>query len=193
MSATVDRHGPDHAELVCLYAMRALPANEVSVAEANLSECALCRRELDQLRPIMESFVWWPTDVLRPSDSLWQRLVQRIAPNPGLEPMLSALYRWVDPEWSEVAPGISCKMLANDSENRRVSMLVRLAPGTHYPPHRHADVEELHLLVGELWIEDRRLVAGDYSRREAGSEDRRVWSETGCTCLLITSARDELR
>ena len=29
-------------------------------------------------------------------------------------------------------------------------MLVRLAPGAAYPPHRHAGVEELHLLEGEL-------------------------------------------
>ena len=29
-------------------------------------------------------------------------------------------------------------------------MLVRLAPGTDYPPHRHAGVEELHLLDGEI-------------------------------------------
>jgi anti-sigma factor ChrR (cupin superfamily) len=71
-------------------------------------------------------------------------------------------------------------------------MLVRLAPATQYPPHRHAGVEELHLLQGELWIDERKLSAGDYNRAEAGSADRRVWSETGCTCLLITSPRDML-
>lgn len=71
--------------------------------------------------------------------------------------------------------------------------LVRLAPGTYYPPHRHAGVEELHLLQGELWIDDRKLYPGDYSRAEPGTSDRRVWSETGCTCLLITSDSDALR
>ena len=92
-----------------------------------------------------------------------------------------------------MAPGISVKRLATDAENHRVTMLVRLAPGTDYPPHRHAATEELHLLDGELMIDDRKLHPGDYSRAEAGSVDRRVWSETGCTRVLITSEKDVLR
>jgi anti-sigma factor ChrR (cupin superfamily) len=71
-------------------------------------------------------------------------------------------------------------------------MLVRLAPNTSYPPHQHAGVEELYLLEGELWIENRKLEPGDYNRAEAGTSDQRVWSETGCMCLLITSPSDQL-
>jgi len=48
----------------------------------------------------------------------------------------------------------------------------------------------LHLLDGELWINDRKLYPGDYNRAEPGTADKRVWSETGCTCVLITSTRD---
>ena len=55
-----------------------------------------------------------------------------------------------------------------------------------------AATEELHLLDGELWIDDRKLSAGDYNSAVAGSADKRVWSETGCTCLLITSPSDVL-
>lgn len=97
-----------------------------------------------------------------------------------------------EPEWEEVAPGISCKLLATDWVRQRVSMLVRLAPGTEYPPHTHAGVEELHLLDGELFIDDRKLFPGDYNRAEPGTSDRRVWSETGCTCVLMTSTDDLL-
>jgi anti-sigma factor ChrR (cupin superfamily) len=71
-----------------------------------------------------------------------------------------------------------------------VSMLVRLAPGTDYPPHRHADVEELHLLHGELIVDEKTLYPGDYLRSEPGTVDHRVWSETGCTCVLLTSIDD---
>ncbi len=73
-----------------------------------------------------------------------------------------------------------------------VSMLVRLVPGGEYPPHMHASREELHLLDGELWIDERLLHPGDYNRCEPGTADKRVWSETGCTCVLITSAADRL-
>ena len=90
-------------------------------------------------------------------------------------------------------PGISCKVLATDAVRDRVSMLVRLAPGASYPPHTHAGVEELYLLDGELWIDGRKLVAGDYNRAEPGTRDEVVWSKTGCTCVLITSPSDILR
>jgi len=186
-------HDQDHVELVSLYALKALPPSEVAVAEAQIAGCGNCRDELDALRDVIGSFVSWPTDVLRPSAPLWDRLAQRIAAETGQEPASPPPRRSPAAEWEEVAPGISVKLLATDAENDRVSMLVRLAPGTDYPPHRHAGIEELHLLHGELMIDERKLHPGDYSRAEAGDVDRRVWSETGCTCVLLTSSRDVFR
>jgi anti-sigma factor ChrR (cupin superfamily) len=186
-------HDQDHVERVSLYAMQALPAGELPTVEAQIAACVECRGELDALQPVIGSFVSWPTDVLRPPRPLWGRLARRIAGETGREPVSSPPRRRAQAEWEEVAPGISVKLLATDAENQRVSMLVRLAPGVDYPPHLHAGVEELHLLEGELIIDDRKLHPGDYSRAEAGSIDRRVWSETGCTCVLITSPKDVLR
>jgi anti-sigma factor ChrR (cupin superfamily) len=191
-SASESRHEQDHLESVFLYALQALPSSEVSGVEAQISACADCRREIERLRPIVRSFVAWPADVLRPAASLWDRLAQRIAAETGRQPLASPPHRRAEPPWEEVAPGISCKLLSTDIERRRVSMLVRLAPGTDYPPHRHAGVEELHLLHGELMIDDRKLVPGDYNRAELDSVDRRVWSETGCTCVLVTSIEDAI-
>jgi anti-sigma factor ChrR (cupin superfamily) len=176
-----------------MYALQALPASEMPALEAHISWCEECRKEMETLRPILDAFASWPTDVLRPPSSLWGRLAQRVAADTGGEPFLPPAPAWVEPEWEEVAPGISCKLLSTDTERDRVSMLVRLAPGVDYPPHRHADVEELHLLQGELMIDDRKLYPGDYNRAEPGTADSRVWSETGCTCVLITGTRDELR
>ena len=48
------------------------------------------------------------------------------------------------------------------------------------------------MLEGELWIDERKHYPGAYNRAEAGTADKRVWSETGCMCVLITSPRDEL-
>jgi PAS domain S-box-containing protein len=125
------------------------------------------------------------------SESPWEQLAERLAEEIGA-PALPSPECWAEPDWQEVAGGISCKLLATDEERDRVSMLVRLAPGIAYPPHRHAGVEELHLLDGELWIGERKLVPGDYNRAEVGTIDTRVWSETGCSCVLITSTRDTL-
>ena len=97
-----------------------------------------------------------------------------------------------EPDLNEPGPGISCKVLATDVERSRLSMFVRLAPGGEYPPHTHAGIEQLYLLLGELWIDDRKIYPGGYNRAEPGTADKRVWSETGCTCILVTSSNDIL-
>src|SRR5688572_9641181 len=161
------------------------------VVEAHLSVCAGCRKEVELLRPVIDNFHQWPTDVLKPSSSLWDRLIDRIGTDQAT-PAPDSTFRSPELDWNAVAPGIYCKILAHDTDRNRVTMVVRLAPGVAYPPHQHASEEVLHLLHGELWIGDKKLHAGDYNRSEMGTADHRVWSETGCTCVLITSAQDKL-
>ena len=182
----------EHSEVTCAYVAQALTSSEASVAEAHIASCADCQREVESLRPVLDEFVSWPTDVLRPPTSLQARLALRIAEETGGQPVLPLTQQWSEPEWEQVAPGIECKLLATDTERHRVSMLVRLAPGASYPPHTHAGVEELHLLDGELWIDERKLFPGDYNYGAPGAGDKRVWSENGCTCVLVTSTKDVL-
>jgi RNA polymerase sigma-70 factor (ECF subfamily) len=182
-----------HSELICAYALWALPSSEVPAVEAHVASCALCERELEVLLPIVAMFGSWPADVLRPNGSLKTRLTNRIAAETGRAPVAAPAPQWIEPPWEDVAPGIACKLLATDAERHFVSMFVRLAPGGAYPAHDHAGVEELHLLNGELWIDERKLLAGDYNRAEPGTRDQRVWSETGCACVLVTSTMDVLR
>ena len=193
MSAPLNSNRCEHAELVCAYALNALPSSGVQAVEAHIFSCPDCRQELTNLSPVIDAFAFWPTAVLRPAGSLQARLAHRIAGESGAQPTPSAARPWSEPEWEDVAPGIKVKLLATDTERQRISMLVCLAPGGEYPPHTHAGVEELHLLEGELWIDDRKLHPGDYNRAELGTGDSRVWSETGCTCVLVTSTRDILR
>jgi anti-sigma factor ChrR (cupin superfamily) len=191
--STFHRNLCEQSEATCAYALEVLPASEAPAIQAHIASCADCRRELESLRPVINQFVSWPTDVLRPTTSLQTRLALRIAEETGEQPAPPPPQRWSEPEWEQVAPGIECKLLATDNERGRVSMLVRLAPGASYPAHTHAGVEELHLLDGELWIDERKLFPGDYNYGAPGAGDERVWSETGCACVLITSTKDILR
>jgi len=181
------------SEATCAHAIQALSAAAAAAAEAHIAVCPDCRREVQSLRPLLDRFVAWPADVLRPPRSVRERLIRRIAGGTGAGPAAPQKRRWCEPDWEQVAPGIECKLLASDVERDRVGMLVRLAPGASYPPHTHAAQEELHLLNGELWIDERKLLPGDYNYGPPGASDERVWSETGCTCLLITSTQDVLR
>ncbi|HYD58500.1 MAG TPA: cupin domain-containing protein [Burkholderiales bacterium] len=191
MSRAPDASACGQAEAVAAYVLHAVSPGDVPAIEAHLETCAHCRAELQMLRPVVDAFDAWPTDVLRPAPSLQARLAGRLAAETG-KALPPPPRQWKEPQWEEVAPGISVKMLAMDEATHMVSMLVRLVPGGEYPPHSHAGIEELHLLEGELWIDDRKLYPGDYNRAPPGTGDKRVWSETGCTCVLITSTRDVL-
>jgi anti-sigma factor ChrR (cupin superfamily) len=180
------------SEQSCAYALQAVPESELPAIEAHIAACPECQRELESLRSVTKRFVAWPTDVLRPTTSVQARLARRIAEDTGEALVPPPEPRWPEPDWQPVAPGIECKLLATDTERQRVSMLVRLAPGASYPAHTHMGVEELHLLDGELWIDERKLVPGDYNYGAPGASDYRVWSETGCTCVLVTSILDIL-
>ena len=177
----------EQSPILGAYALDALPPAESAAVAAHLASCDACRDELAALQPLVTGFAQ-VNDVTRPATQLWDRVAQRVGAAADTAPSVP----WRDPEWEEVAPGISCKLLATDPQRSRVSMLVRLQPRTSYPAHSHAGVEELHLLDGELWIEDRLLKPGDYNRAEPGTGDVRVYSETGCTCVLITSPSDRL-
>jgi anti-sigma factor ChrR (cupin superfamily) len=192
VSSPLDRNLCDQSAQVSAYVMQTLPPDEAVAFEAHVVSCPQCREELDALRPAAGSLAFWPSDFVRPPASLQDRLARRIAAESGGNPVMPPPPHWDEPAWEEVAPGILCKLLATDTEGHRVSMLVRLLPGVEYPPHTHAGLEELFLLDGELWINDRKLYPGEYNRAEAGSGDTRVWSETGCTCVLITSTQDIL-
>lgn len=65
--------------------------------------------------------------------ALQERLGRRIAEDTGGQPMLPTATQWAEPEWEEVLTGISCKILAIDTERHVVSMLVRLAALHEYP------------------------------------------------------------
>ena len=192
MTAASDKDRCDQVDLVSAYVLHALPLSEASTLEAHFTTCVQCRQELQTLRPIIDSFSAWPNEVLRPPTSIWDRLLERIDSQAPKHSQPTTRRNWLEPDWEDVAPGISCKLLATSTEQDRVTMLVRLAPGGEYPAHTHSGVEELHLLHGELWIDDKKLLPGDYYSAEPRTADKHVWSETGCTCLLITSPSDVL-
>jgi len=87
--------------------------------------------------------------------------------------------------------GIHTRRLFVDHAADRVTMMVRMAPGTSYPAHRHASAEECFVLSGDLWVDDTHMRQGDYQRAEAGSVHPVQKTDEGCVLLLVSSLHDE--
>ena len=99
---TFERNPCEQSEVTCAYAAQALAASEVATAEAHIVSCPDCQRELESLQPVVNRFVSWPTDVLRPTTSPQGRLALRIAEETGKQPVLPPGRQWSEPEWEQV-------------------------------------------------------------------------------------------
>jgi len=143
--------------------------------EAHLRACPDCQQELESMRPIVDSFVSGRPNNLRPPDALWGRL-RAVSRRDGHGPDVADNTAMFGTAWAEVAPGISCKLLATDVQ-RTGSACWYGSAGIAYPPHRHAGSKSLHLLYGELWKTAGEIHPGDYNRAEPGTADQLVWSE----------------
>jgi len=68
-------------------------------------------------------------------------------------------------EWIDLAPGGT-----RGASGGAMTVLIRMAPGVGYPPHRHLGPEDVLVLAGGYVDEDgRRAAAGEFLRYEAGS------------------------
>lgn len=140
-------------------------------------------------------------DPLEPPPGLKLQLLARLAGpgrtlpagffavRPGVSGVRSATTRWSPTP----LPGIEEKFLAHDDARGVTTRLLRFAPGTRYPKHRHAGTEEIFVLEGSLTINGLLLSAGDYCRSETGTEEEDTFSETGGMAIVISSDRDEIR
>ncbi len=95
--------------------------------------------------------------------------------------------------WEPIGiPGIEVKRLAVDPVRRTATMLVRMGPGTSYPPHRHAAVEECFVLSGDLRVGERELRGGDFQVSQTNSIHPVQSTRGGCLLYITSSQDDEL-
>ena len=203
-------------EYASLYVLKALTAEESSAYQRHMSEgCPLCRREVQAMESalgelgLLSSSAPPPelrgqlldrirsTDSAEPTDSpqVWKNWETPAHPPGSTEepqPGWSSV-RADDSDWEETGlPGVSVRPLHIDRTRKYVTMLVRMAPGASYLPHRHHDAEECFVLEGELTVGDVTLHSGDYQRAAAGSVHGVQSTQTGCTLLIVSSTQDEL-
>ena len=88
--------------------------------------------------------------------------------------------------WTETdVPGFRTKLLSSGPQAGSQVMLLAFDPGVGIPDHQHPGCEEIYMLTGHLCTGGVTLGPGDYYRAEAGSLHEGVYSEDGCTALLI--------
>lgn len=211
-------HSEETAGTAALFALGALRGQqhveEKATFEDHLQQgCDACEHELAGLASVMENLSLATTPVV-PSETVRRRLLdsltaepQRSAARPELLMMARGevtkgillqqpgllIARCADMPWEEVSPGISRKVLSVDSDRSYNTCLIRAEAGARYPSHRHAGVEELLVLEGDLHVHGVVMRRGDYCRAEADSIHEETFTEFGCLLLQVASQLDQMQ
>ena len=188
-SANGDLH-----ELMTLFALGALDADEKLRFEEHLDECASCQAELRSLNAVTTDLGSSYAD--EPPAHLRERLLQRAhgsrqAPGLVFEQSGILVARSADIPWKTIGPGIQVKLLYTDSARKYRTTLVRMDAGTYMPKHHHKEIEELFILSGELHVQGQIARAGDYCRAEANTVHEAAFTPSVAMFLAIACEQDE--
>ena len=186
-------------EHAALYAVGALRGKEAREFESHLNRgCKVCAAEVEAFSRVADALA----GAVPPQDTSAQlraRVLERIASEAqaakpatidknGIYFAFSSRLPWVETAFKK----IDSKVLYRDQRTGMVTRMVRMAPGTNYPRHRHAEVEESYLIEGDLTIPGVSMRPGDYCRAEAGSVHSDISTRGGCRFIAIASERNEL-
>ena len=186
----------DLHDQAALYVAGALAGDEVREFEVHLRGCVSCREEVQGFSKVTEDLAIGSAVAPRPS--LRRRVLERVADDRmaggrlGLDGGAMQFARVADIPWEQGAiPGVEYKLLYNDPDRSYSAKLVRLAPGTVYPSHRHVRVEELFVIEGDALISGVSMRAGDYCRAEPGTVHTDISTRNGVLFFGLSSDLDE--
>lgn len=187
---------PDVHEAVALYALGALDEAAKAEFELHLERgCEPCQAELRLLNTVTDELAI--ALALPAPDHLGQRVAAKAARAPRVPGSVIhegglLVSRPAEVAWQAFSAGIEYKPLSADPERDNHTLLVRMQPGSRYSAHRHADVEELFMLSGDLRVAGQVIRGGDYCRADAGTVHGESFSDSGCLFLMIASRHNEL-
>jgi quercetin dioxygenase-like cupin family protein len=96
-------------------------------------------------------------------------------------------------EWlKHPVAGVEVKQLSLNQERGYATLLMRVAAGTRYPQHHHSGPEECYVLQGDVHVGGHVFGQGDFHHADAGSDHGELFTESGCTLLLVVAASDYL-
>jgi anti-sigma factor ChrR (cupin superfamily) len=183
-------------ELAILKAFSLLEEEENKLLATYLKESPELANELQELEEAVAAIAYNSPSVLM-DDRLKERLFEKIDSNENSSTETEVnnppfILRSHQLEWQTyLIPGITVATLYIDREKRQITSLLKVNPGIRYPLHRHAGVEELFMLEGDLVIDGEVCHQGDYIRCLPNSSHSPISIE-GCLLLVKTSLDDKI-
>lgn len=121
---------------------------------------------------------------IEPPPALLDDIEARLDARIKLETMSRTL-RANEGAWMALVPGVRFKELHRDDALGRWTILVDAEPGAAFPPHEHAQDEEIFMISGDLSIGDVELGPGDFHFSPRGSRHPENRTRAGCRCIIV--------
>jgi hypothetical protein len=191
-------------ELAPLYVLDLLSDQERNWVELQIAECPDLAEELAGYQ-LAATAIPYSTPTSSIAGDLEKRLFDRLGlGNPPTDacsnlsaetsPVPAAGYfaiRTQNLDWQpHPTPGVMIAIVHQDVVKRELIGFLRAEPGVCYPWHRHAAIEEIFMMEGDLVIGDEVYGAGDYIRSNPGSSHA-PFTNGGCRFFFHTSMDDE--
>jgi hypothetical protein len=186
----------EFSELIALAALEAVDDKAMLLADTYASTSVELEQELAEMRQAVGAIPYGDT-LLPISPNLKDRLFERIVSEEEQASNLRAnmlpfqAIRFSEMEWQpHPVPGVTIAVLHTDPAMRQLSALVRCQPGVYYPIHRHAGIEEILMLEGQLICNGNTYGVGDYLLSGSNSAHDPE-SPDGCLFFVRTSMDDQ--
>jgi hypothetical protein len=176
------------------FLFRGMPPDRHHAFERHLEACETCRREAASQRGLAEELGFGAPEQTprRQAPAVPQPWKAWPPEGAGADPRMTFVAGGPEGFEPTTFPGVTVKRLFVDAARDRVTMIVRMAPGSSYPAHFHGGAEECFVIEGDLAAGPLRLRAGDYERAGRGSLHPVQATESGCVLFIVSSLRDEI-
>ena len=109
------------------------------------------------------------------------------ADRPVLPPATGSVYLDLsDRNWQPDGDKFWIKPIYENPARGERTCLMKIDPGAWFPLHAHEEMEQIYVLSGSFYDQDRTLRAGDYACRAPGAMHT-AGSDEGAILLLIYS------
>lgn len=183
-------------KLAPLYVLDLLSEQEKSWVEQQAAEFPDFAEQLSSYQSASAAIAY-SVPALPVENGLKNRLFDRLElgdppeGTPAPTPPSHLAIRAQDLNWQpHPTPGVMVAIVHQDDVKREIVGFLRAEPGVCYPWHRHAAIEEIFMMEGDLVIGDEVYGAGDYIRSLPGSSHA-PYTTSGCRFFFHTSMDDE--
>jgi predicted ChrR family anti-sigma factor len=183
-------------ERLTLYALGMLDDGECAAVADHVGLCERCASEIRSLHEAASDLPYALPDV-NPHPRVRERVLSIAAnkrklpieqPLPGLFVSRESQQVWRKTPFA----GVDAKILYVDPESKNITSLLRMQPGSKYPAHHHAGVEQCIMLEGSVRIGTITMERGDFGFAAAGSNHSVIETDGGCLMVLISNQDDEV-